>query len=132
VGRALISSVERLTVTESDSTFATAPIGTVLRGDPRGAALEHEVRDLIVVIDEESVHVARVLAVGRDHAARAPNLDFALRNAVVGECDVLPEIADILAESRGLVSRALVVRESKDVLDADVPLVVADRNLAHS
>src|SRR5215217_5558546 len=91
---------------------------------PEVAPLQHEVRD-VVAVDEEAVDLAEVMAVGAGDAARASDLDLALRDAVVDD-------ADLLLVSAGETSpeAAVVVRQGEDLLDPDVPLGVADGRLA--
>src|SRR5262249_12626803 len=94
-----------------------------LPSSPEVAALEHEVGDLIVVVDEEPVDVAYVVTVLRHHVAGAPNLDLALRDAVVQD-------AGVPAEAGGPgEALALVVRQREDAGDADVPIGIARRRL---
>ena len=50
---------------------------------PQVAVLEHEVSDVVVVVDDEAVDVAEVMPVRRRDRARAADLDLALRDAVV-------------------------------------------------
>src|SRR5262245_23280592 len=86
---------------------------------PEMAALEHEVRDRVVVADEEPVHLAELMAVSGRDLARAPNLDLSLRDPVVGQRDVrvVPGGQGFVAGTAGIA----VVGLRKDALDTDLP-----------
>src|SRR5262245_24086948 len=67
------------------------------------------------------------MAVGRDDGARPPDLDLALRHAVVVHAEVGVGLAPIRAYA---VVETGVVRHREDFLDADVPLGILGRALA--
>src|SRR4029453_6611544 len=54
---------------------------------PEMATLEHEVRDGIVVVDEEPIHLAEPVAICRRDLARPPNLDPSFGDSAVGYGD---------------------------------------------
>src|SRR5262249_42235356 len=90
-----------------------------LPSPPEMTTLEHEVRDLIVIVDEEPVDIADVVTVLRHHVARTPDLDLPFWNAVVDD-------PDVRAEAGGAgEALALVVRQGKHASDADIPVGVA-------
>src|SRR3954470_5828511 len=92
---------------------------------PQVAALEDEVRD-VGLVDHEPVDLAEEMVISRDDCARTPDLHVSLRNAVVLDT----HIADPAAVAHELW--ALVVRQSEDVFDADVPVRIARGSLAHA
>ena len=81
---------------------------------PQVAALEHDVGDVVLGVDDEAVDVPEVVAVRRRHRARAADLDVALRHPVVAEHDVRVRLERLGRD-------ALEVRQAEHVLDADVP-----------
>ena len=85
------------------------------------APLEHEVRDGIVVVDEEPVHLAELMAIRRGDLARPPDLDLSLGDSVVGHGDVR-----VVVGRPGFVAEAadgavVVVRLREHALDTEVP-----------
>src|SRR5580765_322076 len=92
---------------------------------PEVPSLEDEVSD-VGVVDHEPVDLAEEMVVSRDDCARAPDLHFSLRDAVV----LHTRIADPSAVTDDL--GALVVGQSEHVFDADVPVRIARGSLPHA
>jgi len=87
------------------------------------APLEHEVRDGIVVGDEESVHLAELMAIRRGDLARPPDLDLSLGDSIVGHGDVRVVVGWRTGFVAGAAGVAVdVVRLGEHALDTEVPL----------
>ena len=84
--------------------------------------LEHEVRDVVVVIDHEAVDVSEVMLVRRRDRARAPDLHVTLRDAVV-----LPHDVVVVGDRRCADGvETLVVGLAEHLLDSYLPVWVLD------
>src|ERR1019366_5201069 len=66
-----------------------------LTSSPEVAVLEDDVRDLLVPVDKEPIHMADVVSVGGGYAAGASDLDLSLGDAVVADPDVRIQLGGV-------------------------------------
>jgi hypothetical protein len=97
---------------------------------PEMPVLEHEVGDVLLVVDEESLDVSQVSAVGRAHRAASAELDLALRDPVPDDRRVLV-IRDRPQSGVDPAGRERpVIGQRVSLFDADLVVGILDGELA--